>query len=55
MKQTIVRLLLAGTLAVAPAAAFAQGTAPTPGDHTPVVHDRTPSTHDHGSANAPHK
>jgi hypothetical protein len=52
--KTTLRLLLAGTLALTPVALKAEGNGTTPGDHTPVVHDRTPSAHDHGAI-APHK
>jgi hypothetical protein len=55
MKRTSIRLLMACALSVAAAGAFAQGSSPLPGDHTPIVHDRTPSTHDHGTVSTPHK
>jgi hypothetical protein len=44
MKQTIVRFLLAGTLVLAPATAFAHPPS-TAHTHTLTVHSHTPTVH----------
>jgi hypothetical protein len=44
MKQSIVRVVVAGSLALASVAAFADTNKPHH-DHTPTVHSHTPTVH----------
>jgi hypothetical protein len=45
LKQSIVRVVVASSLALASVAAYADTTPRIPHDHTPTVHSHTPTVH----------